>query len=106
VTLKINQKLKNSGEELEKIDFTDDIPLTPSGGTLSTLQNSLDGPKAGGKRPEFDPLLKVIGENKKREIKHSARNQAFLGYRNGKWIGSWFLADGNSCIVKRSNAIL
>lgn len=91
---------------MEKVEFFDDIPLTPSGGTLNTLVNSLSGPKSDTKRPDFDPLLKVIGKNEKVENKQKTKNQKLIGKQRGKWIGAWFLADGNSLVIKRSNTLL
>lgn len=52
MTFKLAEKLKEQeNEKLEKVVFEEDVLLDPSGGTLATVHNSLDGPKSSLKRP-------------------------------------------------------
>ena len=73
---------------------------------MATLINSLENPP---KKSTFayDPLFKIPGKDQQSEVKMKTSISRYLGYSSkiNSWIGLWFLADGNSCIVKRSNAL-
>jgi len=80
--------------------------MKPSGGTLSTLLNSLENPLPRNK--DGDPLLKLSGKSEKSKNTMRANLQKYLGFhaKSKKWVGKWMLSEGNAGIVKRSNALI
>jgi len=65
-------KKKNSSEKVKSIDFFDDMPFLPSGGTVNTLFTSLSTPVNKANSLGFDPIVKIPGSNEKSEIKYKA----------------------------------
>ena len=113
-TLLLANKLKEGGEDLDRIDFYDDIKSAPSGGTLETALGIMFGTDGKGnnfpnsKALGYDALLK-LPDSSPSEFKFKARNVGYtvefpkkraLPYRS-----FFFMAAVNANTVKRSNAI-
>lgn len=105
--LMLNEKMKEAGDTLEKVDFYDDINSSPSGGTLETAFGIMFGPSTKKKRFNFDPLIRKNGAAG--TSKTSARNVntvSFSGVDNFKARSIFVMAGVNANAVKRSNALL
>mmetsp|Transcript_5113 Transcript_5113/g.10763 ORF Transcript_5113/g.10763 Transcript_5113/m.10763 type:complete len:409 (+) Transcript_5113:36-1262(+) len=103
---------KDTGEEVAKLDFYDDIKSAPSGGTLETAFGIMFGKENRGKFTEqkklgFDALL-LNASGGKSEYGLKARNVDLLKFSNKKALphrSFFFMAPVNANAVKRSNAL-
>jgi len=103
------KKLNENGkEDIKEILCFDELSGNPSGGTINTLLNSYAFKRGRKNRLPFDPFHKIPGTDEQCTNKFYPRNQKYMAYnpKAKSWVGSWELADGNGCIVRRSNAIL
>lgn len=102
--LMLSKKLAEREDELVSVDFFDDINGNISGGTLETMFAD-----EGTQRTwAFDPLLRKIDGSKSQQ-KFKPDNVSLL--RLERWSDftvrtSFFMADINADVVKRSNALL
>lgn len=102
--LMMSKKLAEHGDELVRVEFFDDINGNISGGTLETMFAD-----EGAQRVwDFDPLLrKIDGSRSQHEFKPD--NVSLLRLerlRDFTVRTSFFMADINADVVKRSNALL
>jgi short subunit dehydrogenase-like uncharacterized protein len=110
-TMLLAKKLRESQENLVRVDFYDDIRSEPSGGTLETALGIMFGKEknrkvcVATKGLSFDPLLLDNGQKSTHNTK--AKNVSSLEFSKNEndHRTKFFMAGVNAYAVKRSNAL-
>ena len=102
--------MKEKGDTLKKAHLFNEMNCKISGGTLYTVFESIKIKQQN--LPQsiigYDPILKLIGDNKKSLNNTQIIIQKMLSYSNlcGDWTSVSLGASVNALLIKRSNALL
>ena len=95
---RLEKELKKKGEDMTRLVFRDAISSAASGGTVSTIIESVENPepneRSGG---GFDPLL---GEKKKGKIKNAS--PLFVTKEGSSFLAPFLMSNVNVEAIKRS----
>ncbi|KAL1525381.1 hypothetical protein AB1Y20_020241 [Prymnesium parvum] len=107
-TMVLSRELKklDASEQVAKVDFWDKIRSKPSGGTLETAMDIMNGPPAKKSALGYDPVLKTAdGTESQYKLKANNVNRVTADPGGGAR-GFFVMAGVNANVVKRSNALL
>jgi len=104
MTLMLAKKLKEKGEDLQRVDMFDDLSGGVAGGTIETAFSS------GGAKPkkilDYDPMMKAGEGASSSKTKIANVTSVAKGEDGRPYRSIFFMAPINAMCVKRSNALL